>query len=209
MTDCPNVEMRDRLPDLLHDRLDVSTRATVVAHVGECADCRAELALLRQMRVSLSSGVIAVDTRVIARTVVARTISTSPSSAARIRWTDWRLAAAVAVILVGGGSLLRVYARRAPNADAGTRSVASSVSTPRVTTPPASAAIPAPPRVTDGLEMPKSRMELAATGDVSDLSDSELKTLLGDLDTIEAVPPTEPEPVSVRVSLPEHGGTDF
>jgi hypothetical protein len=43
---------------------------------------------------------------------------------------------------------------------------------------------------------------------VSELSDSELQTLLGDLDTIEAVPPTDPEPVSVRVSLPERGGSD-
>ena len=33
MTDCPNAEMRDRLPDLLHERLETSVRAAVMAHV--------------------------------------------------------------------------------------------------------------------------------------------------------------------------------
>ena len=47
MNDCPNSGVRDRLPDLLHDRLDASTRAMVQGHVDACADCRAELDLLR------------------------------------------------------------------------------------------------------------------------------------------------------------------
>jgi hypothetical protein len=50
MNDCPNAEIRDRLPDLLHDRLDVSTRAAVMAHVDDCVDCRAELELLKGVR---------------------------------------------------------------------------------------------------------------------------------------------------------------
>ena len=36
MNDCPNAEIRDRLPDLLHDRLDPSARAAVTAHVATC-----------------------------------------------------------------------------------------------------------------------------------------------------------------------------
>ena len=38
MTDCPNAEMRDRLPDLLHERLETSVRAAVMAHVDQCDD---------------------------------------------------------------------------------------------------------------------------------------------------------------------------
>mgnify|MGYP001149706736 CR=1 FL=1 len=34
MNDCPNAEMRDLLPDLLHDRLPVDVRGEVTAHVG-------------------------------------------------------------------------------------------------------------------------------------------------------------------------------
>ena len=53
MSDCPNAEIRDLLPDLLHDRLDAPTRARVLAHVDGCADCRSELELLRSLRGSL------------------------------------------------------------------------------------------------------------------------------------------------------------
>jgi anti-sigma factor RsiW len=200
--------MRDRLPDLLHERLDGSARSAVVAHVSECADCRAELALLRQMRVSLTSGIVAVDTAVIARTVVARTVTAPPIGGRGIRWTDWRLAAAVAVVLVGGASLLTLYVKRAPNTDAGASAVVSSVPAPNVAASPPSAAVASPPRSNTTDDGSKAHAELAAAGDVSELSDSELQTLLGDLDTIEAVPPTDPEPVSVRVSLPERGGSD-
>ena len=53
MNDCTNAEIRDQLPDLLHDRLTVSVRDVVVAHVADCADCREELELLRGVRVAM------------------------------------------------------------------------------------------------------------------------------------------------------------
>jgi anti-sigma factor RsiW len=53
MTDCPNGEMRDRLPDLLHGRLTPAEQEVVEAHVRGCADCRDELALLRSLSASL------------------------------------------------------------------------------------------------------------------------------------------------------------
>ena len=61
MTDCPNAEMRDRLPDLLHERLEKSVRAAVMAHVDQCEDCRAEMTLLRDARSALSPAVPAID----------------------------------------------------------------------------------------------------------------------------------------------------
>ena len=212
MTDCPNAEMRDRLPDLLHERLDANARAAVVAHVDECADCRAELALLREVRVSLSSGILAVDAASIARVVVARTAPQRAIGGRHIRWPGWRLAAAAAVVLVGGTSLAALYAMRGEPNGNGHTSGAAVAAAPFVDTTghtkPRSV-IEAPPQVASGApDVPKSSGELAAAGDVSDLSQSELRALLGDLETIEAVPSTEPEPVTVRVSLPDRGGTD-
>jgi len=209
MTDCPNAEMRDRLPDLLHERLEASAHAAVIAHVDECADCRAELALLRQARASLSSGLVAIDTTAIARTVVVRTAGSRVTAIRRSRWTDWRLAAAIAVLAVGGASFAAVYRTRVHD-----RSPV--IATPMTAVLPSVATDSAPPlpattpteRPATQTETAKSHAELAAAGDVGDLSESELRTLLGDLDTIEAVPPTEPEPVAVRVTLPEGGGTE-
>lgn len=210
MTDCPNSEMRDRLPDLLHERLDAGARAAVIAHVGECADCTAELGLLRQVRVSLSSGMVAIDAAAIARTVVTRTSNAAVISSRRRRWTDWRLAAAVAVLAVGGVSVATVYGTRSPNE--------SRIASPAVMAPPRaidSAAVGTPPGAATPprgaaveSNVPKTRAELATAGDVSELSENELRTLLGDLDSIEAVPPTDPEPVAVRVTLPERSGSD-
>jgi anti-sigma factor RsiW len=50
MTDCTNVLVRERLPDLLHERLDAVSRAEVQAHLAACAECAAELTLLREAR---------------------------------------------------------------------------------------------------------------------------------------------------------------
>jgi len=50
MRDCSNGEARDRLPELMHDRLTGQALVALRAHVAECADCRAELALLEQIR---------------------------------------------------------------------------------------------------------------------------------------------------------------
>ena len=202
MTDCPNAEMRDRLPDLLHERLEESVRVLVPAHVGDCADCHAELALLREMRGSLSSGIVAIDTAAVARAVVSRTILT-PRAGRHSRWADWRIAAAIAVFAVGSASLATFLTMRSLGH--------------RVTTavPPVATAQSA--HVADSSahvaqhRSPNSEeagAELAAAADVSDLSDSDLRTLLGDLDSIQAVPPTEPEPVTVRVSLPDPGGSE-
>ena len=52
MNDCVNAEARDALPDLLHGRLSELDTATMKAHVESCADCRAELELMRAVRSS-------------------------------------------------------------------------------------------------------------------------------------------------------------
>jgi hypothetical protein len=209
MTDCPNAEMRDRLPDLLHERLEASARAAVIVHVDGCADCRAELALLRRMRVSLSSGIVAIDSAAIVRTVVMRTAGNRVAPIHRGRWTDWRPAAAIAVLAIGGASFAALYGTHVHSRSRVAQTPLTAVMPPvaTVTASPVPATPPTPgPAIQT--ETPKPLAELAAAGDVGDLSESELRTLLGDLDTIEAVPPTEPEPVTVRVTLPERGGTE-
>jgi anti-sigma factor RsiW len=98
MTDCPSAEIRDRLPDLLHERLDTAERVVILAHLEGCADCRAELALLRDLRGAMAhtSGVD-----------VARIVAALPRPAAR-HWrmpVTWRIAASIAILAVGGTSV--------------------------------------------------------------------------------------------------------
>ncbi|HEX5436912.1 MAG TPA: zf-HC2 domain-containing protein [Gemmatimonadaceae bacterium] len=54
MNDCVRADMRDRLPELMHGRLGAEERAEVERHVATCADCAAELELLRRARRALA-----------------------------------------------------------------------------------------------------------------------------------------------------------
>lgn len=50
MADCSREDIRDLLPDLVHDQLGPAERARVEQHLAECADCATELELLRSLR---------------------------------------------------------------------------------------------------------------------------------------------------------------
>src|SRR5438445_12287695 len=102
MNDCANADIRDQLPDLLHERLDASARAAVQAHVADCVDCRAELELVRRTRRLIMAATPAVDVETI---VMALPHPRQAGAIATRRRMDWRLAAAVAVFAVGAGSL--------------------------------------------------------------------------------------------------------
>jgi hypothetical protein len=93
---CDNVTMREMLPDLLHDRLSADVRASVQAHVNGCADCRAELELLRGVVAGVT--VPRVDVSRIASMINPYRRASFLVSAAR----SWPLRAAAAVLLVAG-----------------------------------------------------------------------------------------------------------
>src|SRR4051794_4370680 len=197
MTDCFNAEMRDRLPDLLHERLETTVRAAVMAHVGECDDCRAEITLLREARLVLSPEMRAVDVVAISRVVIERTRRPAMPTRRRSPWMDWRIAASVALLLVSAGSVKLLVRSR----EAASPVVADSPSmSPNAALPEAVATKAA--RSEPGTA---ASAELSAAAAVSDLSESELRALLGELDQIDAVPSVEPEQVNVRVSLPGNG----
>jgi Putative zinc-finger len=218
MSDCPNAEVRDLLPELLHDRLDAPVRAQVLAHVNGCADCRSELELLRSMRGTLHRGTPRVDVN---RIVAA--LPTSARPAQRRGWrvlNDWRVAAAVTFLVAGGTSMIVIRNAR----DAGRDSTATPAVRPVTTVasetttnvrppaetashPAAATSIPNHPRA---VTPPVSRATeaVASTNDqgaslgnsrINDLSSRQLKSLLNDIDHMDATPITDPEPVTLRV----------
>jgi hypothetical protein len=180
MTDCPNGEVHDLLPDLLHDRLAPDVRREVEAHVHGCADCQAELALLGAMRSSL---------RRVAPIDVASIATSIPPYRAPVRhvWAGWRAAAAI-VILAAGGASVAVVQRDGSVA----RDSLSVAAGPVALSAPATPAAVAAPR------------ELAlGSAAVGDLNDGELSALLADLETLEALPSPDVESATsiVPVSL--------
>jgi anti-sigma factor RsiW len=202
MTDCPNGEVRDLLPDLLNGRLSPDVRREVEAHVRSCADCRAELALLRDLRATMAR-VPVMDAARIAAAVPAH------RAPARRLWAGWRAAAAILVIAAGGTSVALIRY----GLDSGPDTVLA-VAHPPTAAPTVVSSAPSTPltptvlATTPGAHVrPVAARELeVASSTTSDLSDRELKALLKDIESLDAVPSTDVEnaalisPVSPRGS---------
>src|SRR4051812_32594020 len=131
MNDCTNAEMRDQLPDLLHERLELSARANLMAHVGDCIDCRDELQLLRDVQAMIARQTPRVDVNYIVGALPkAPVVGVTPLRAPRgvehrrPMWADWRVAAAVTLLLAGGGSFALMNSDRPSAMPAVTESLA-------------------------------------------------------------------------------------
>lgn len=200
MTDCPNGDIRDLLPELLHGRLDPSDRARVERHVATCDACSAELDLLRALRTTLRRAP-AIDAAAIAAAI--------PAYRAPIRhrsWGGWRAAAAIAAIAVGGTSIAIVG--RESDADlrgsiAAARSESTTVSQATPSIAPESAGrtttavdpTPAPPSAPVAVAPAAAEpVSLAMTGGaIGELSDGELSTLVSEIESLDALPSEEVE----------------
>jgi anti-sigma factor RsiW len=200
MTDCPNGDVRDALPDYLNDRLDAARRREVESHLTGCATCREELSLLRALRATVRRAP-AVDADAIAASIPAY------RAPARRRWaTSGRIAAAIVAIAVGGTSIVLLRDRPAAGPVEPSRPIAvapepSPDSTPLVAT--TSAEVPVAERVTSQPTAggATAARELAiAGGSIADLSDRELSALVEGIESLDGLPSAEveaPEPVSI------------
>jgi hypothetical protein len=144
----------------------------------------------------------------------AKVVAIRPAARRRV-WSDWRVAAAVVLFVAGGSSVVLLRQTQAPS---------PSDILSEVTLPPASAAAPVSPdstpatvkantastsvaasRQTTPAETVASATtaqgsaEIGVSGHLADLDEGQLKALLNDIDHIEAVPITDPEPVVIKI----------
>jgi anti-sigma factor RsiW len=213
MNDCQNADIRDQLPDLLNDRLDATRRAVVLAHVEDCADCRDELELLRSARAMFHAGTPRVDVNWVVNALPAAAPRALRVERRRPVWSDWRIAAAVTLLVAGGGSLalLRQQHGRVPavmdaaatntaKVDVPARPDSTAAAEPSPVTPaPIAATVP----TRDNVVASEAGL---GSGRLGDLSEQQLAKLLDEIDQLQATPITDPEPVSLRVGG-EHGST--
>ncbi len=201
MTDCPRAEIRDLLPDYAHGNLDAELRDEVKRHLDQCAECAAELALLQSARAALSRAP-AVDVARISGAVNAIRRGggrADPAGGAPSRWRamPMRIAATIALVVLGGGALY-LGTRHAPATSASpSGSVASEPSVvPRLDPMVVGARRPIDSRSAMA-SAPATRAPAAGItfgGGVSDLTDSDIERLIGELGKVNGVLATEPEP---------------
>lgn len=188
MTDCPNGEVRDLLPDLLHERLGADERTMVQAHLAACVSCRAELALLGGLRGAMRA-TPGVDVGAI---VGALPTYRAPAAGG---WSRWRAAAAIAAIAVGGASM--AYATREVGETAAVRTPAEA--DVAVASSPGTSAVTAPVQVADVRRIGapaatgRSPRELPLQEGLADLSEGDLSALLAEIETLDGLPAEEGE----------------
>jgi hypothetical protein len=199
MFDCANVEMRELLPDFVSGSVDAATRARVEEHIATCAECASEVETLRLVR-SAFAATPAID--------IQRVVAALPKPAAATRagggrapvkrWMDWRIAAALTMISVGGLSLaigkrLSTSPRVGPD---DTVTIVQRVDSQSVPVAPPQVT-PTPTRIGGGKDTVRptpprpaipAKAMLSAGGGVSDLDEESLRALLGALDEIDRAP---------------------
>jgi anti-sigma factor RsiW len=169
MSDCPNVEIRERLPEYLSDTLPAPRRHEVRDHVASCNDCAEELALLQLVREAYAQSAAPVN--------VGAIVAALPRRAPQPVMKSWRrshafqIAAAISFIALGGMSL--TVARSFFNGGASGSTVDSGSA------------------VTSGTTRSDAHM-ISFAGGVGDLGDEDIEALLLALESIEALPVTEP-----------------
>jgi len=214
VNDCANAEIRDQLPDLVHERLDAGALMIVMAHVDDCVDCRDELQLLRDVQSMLTRQAPAIDVAYIVGALPkapAQTTAIPTIARKRSVWSDWRVAAAVTLLVAGGGSYALMHPDSADAPATAVQAVATPVATP--VAPPAGApttagTAAAPLVATTVADSPdesaatnedRAAVEMGNDSRLGDLNEAQLQTLLNDVQHLKAVPATEPEPVTIRV----------
>jgi hypothetical protein len=212
MNDCPNAAMRDLLPDLLYDRLTAAVRAEVTLHVAGCTDCREELELIRSLQSIVTVEAPRVDVTYVVNALpkpprrgVNRDVK--PIAVGRRTWADWRIAAAVTLIAVGGSSAALL--KREPQVlvpVTGPPIVRDTQGVTPVQTPVVSST---PNTQTVATTVPAEKAEVALVGDgpLADLDDAQLEALIEEIEQMKAVPITEPEPVLIRVNARNTSGS--
>jgi anti-sigma factor RsiW len=191
MTDCPRGDIRDLLPDLVHDQLGAESRAEVERHVATCAECSAEVALLRSARRVLSAGPRVDVARIAAAVAGAHgagaldepspTVHRLPARRRRSAW-EWRAAAGIAAVAVG----IMSYALGRGHAP---------ISSP--TMPARSGVAPTSRQVARAADVAHGLM---FAGGVSDLPDSAVRALIQSVDDLQAVPEVDPSPLLDPIS---------
>ena len=197
MADCPNVEIRELLPERAGGALSAADMARVDAHLGSCELCTAELLLIqaarRALRISPTMNLARITASVVSATAAPSrpqlvTSGNRPATAgrrSRLSWVGWKAAAAIAIAAAGAGS----FAVWSTTSDRDVRPNGVVVAAALPAVPGATATVPEPaaPSPSQPVVVASARpvaaapAELEPGGGLGDLSEADLQTLLGDI----------------------------
>lgn len=217
MMDCSSARIRDLLPEYAHGRLSAADRVAVEAHVAGCADCAAELSLVRAAASALSAAPATDVARIVAalpappRRPVAGVIPIESrrlrGGAAGGRWGAPRRFAAIAAVLVAAVALSLAGRRGGVDEGAGVAPVAPLSPVAIAPSETAGAGVGAAAAQSGVVVAHASNAELSVGGGVADLSDDAIRSLLGDIEQIDDAAVAEPvEALPAITGIDEEAG---
>ena len=193
MNDCMNTEVRDALPDFVNDRLSGLDAVTMKEHIESCADCQAEVAILREARASAMLAPKIDADRIASAIRPYGVVRPQP----RVSRRPWLMAAAAAIVAIGGFAIMN-----RPETNSAVPAVAVVTPAPSVATQNEQN-VPTAAARTATIEKPAPKevdvASLSLVGSTDDLSDADLESLVAALDGIESVPAAEPGLVTTTV----------
>ncbi|HUR00615.1 MAG TPA: zf-HC2 domain-containing protein [Gemmatimonadaceae bacterium] len=190
MNNCANIEIQEMLPDVLHGTLQMGDRERVNAHIAGCEFCREELRILAAVK---DAAVFAPEidaNRVVDQIPPYSRIEPAFERPVRPRAVTWLVAAALAVVVAAGGSVLMTRGPSQPTTPSIAATVPQSAVPAVVATIDSQVGVPAP--TTTNVDAQHS---LALAGDMDGLSDGGLEQLMTEMNEFDGLPATEPEPV--------------
>jgi len=195
MNKCTDSDIQELLPDLLHGALAGAEKVRVEAHVATCESCQEDLDVLRTVKsAAVFAPSIDVD-RVVRQIPPYRAIVPAAEAPARTRVASWLVAATLALFVVGGGSVLMTR-QNSPGksvVDAGARGPARIAATQPSAPSKVPVVSPTPKMTEPAASSHPHALALAAEAD--GLSDGGLVQLMNDMDTFDALPGSELDPV--------------
>ncbi|MEQ1690914.1 MAG: zf-HC2 domain-containing protein [Gemmatimonas sp.] len=206
MTDCPNAEVRDLLPDLAGNALAPVEAARVQAHVDGCADCTQELVLLRTAR-ALRPQIGPIDVARIVAQLPRPVAQARRLAPARVSRSVWRMAAAIGVIIAGGWSVVLVRSGGLPmmgNSRGDTAQLVDVVVPPTAT----STTVASSPSTTSVAITARASAVTVSFGDLGDYTDEELQRVLDRLDKWDGATSAEAMSTPPILSSPRGGALE-
>jgi len=195
MNKCTDSDIQELLPDLLHGALPEAEKLRVDAHVATCESCQEDLDILRTVKsAAVFAPSIDVD-RVVRQIPPYRAIVPAVEAPARTRVATWLVAATLALFVVGGGSVL--MSRQNSSATSVVNGGPKTTAKIAATEPSAPSRVPVAtpnPTIAEPPTSPHPHA-LALAAEADGLSDGGLVQLMNDMDTFDALPGPEPDPV--------------
>jgi hypothetical protein len=200
MNKCTDSNIQEMLPDLLHRTLADGERLRVEKHIATCESCQEDLDVLRTVKnAAVFAPSIDVD-RVVRQippyqTILPETERPATKRPASTRMVSWLVAASLALVALGGGSvLLQSKGGPAASTSDNQRTPSTVAKTPETANPSAPESVVAvlPPAQPSVAPRPHA---LALAAEADGLSDGSLVQLMNDMDGFDALPASESDPV--------------